>query len=386
MRKQRGLSMNADRGHNAAADPCAGVSELIGSIMLIMVVMTAVALVAVILFSQPMPSKIPNLKYITEVNGSTLYIYHNGGDSLNTGEFNVLLDGVSTSYSISDGSSQWALGKNLVVGISSVPNNVQIVYNASGSGGGVLLSQASANRVNTQNVSPDQAPYLDCSAVKNWDCRFQIPPEIIVDRYMANSSVQKTNFMKNNIISAGGLLGKLNSAQYHFNFTVTEENSTIAWGDSDCSPTTKVDLNPNDKVAIFFRSNAGPDDFIIFGMAPQIWEMAGGGLSEIGIDLTFTNGTTTHTTGSRLCHTWISRYDNLDSTLVIIGQSSGTSYTSLNVNDTFIINGQSGSNITLVNFKPVPNGMFLISWEGSATTPVFVVGWQDKIIKDDIIL
>ncbi|MFA4825486.1 MAG: type IV pilin N-terminal domain-containing protein [Methanoregula sp.] len=376
-------------------DISSGVSETVGAILLVSLVAVLVSIIAISVFSQPVPQKIPSLNFMTGVNSTktTLYLYHNGGDTLTVGEFSVLLDGVPASYTVAGGGNEWSLGKNLIVPISSIPQSVQLIYNntaasgGTGSTGAILLDEASANIVSSENVSADQLPYLDCSAVRNWDCRFEIPPEIIVDRYVTNSTVQMMNFEKNNIASDSGLIGKLNSATYHFNFTVAEANSTIVWGDSDCSPTTRAALQTDDKVGIYFRSNAGPDDFVLFGMAPQIWEMAGGGLSEIGIDITHaSNGTTTKITGSRLCHTYISEYKDLDSTMLIIGRSTGSSETSFIINNTFNIAGQSSSNVTFANFRPVANGMFLVSWGGGGTTPVFVIGWSDSVYKDGSLL
>ena len=189
--------MRIDRNEKQKTDNSAGVSEIIGAILLISVVALAVAIIGVFFFSQPTPTKIPNLNFMTGVNGSTLYLYHNGGDALNVGEFSVLLDGKEASYSVSDRSSQWSLGKNLIVPISSMPQNVQIVYNSSSAGGAVLLDQAAADIVSTVNVTADQLPYLDCSAVRNWDCANQIPPEIISAMNIANITTKRMLLMKN---------------------------------------------------------------------------------------------------------------------------------------------------------------------------------------------
>ena len=46
-------------------DNSSGVSEVIGAILLISVVVLAVAIIAVGLFSQPLPQKIPDARFIT---------------------------------------------------------------------------------------------------------------------------------------------------------------------------------------------------------------------------------------------------------------------------------------------------------------------------------
>jgi len=387
------VSMGCKRGDDRL-DNTSGVSEIIGAILLVSLVVAAVSLVAVILFSQPAPQEIPNLNFMTGMNSSknTLYLYHNGGDTLNAGEFSVLVDGVLSSYTISGGGSQWSLGKNLVVPISPahVPDRVQIIYNGSGMSGspvgsGVVLREAaSTNIVNSANISPDQAPYLDCSAVKNWACADQIPPEIVAAQYKKNLTTQIINFMKNNVNN--GINGKLNSMQYHINFTVSKANSSIMWGAASCASGTRVELNPNDKVSVNFDTNSGPDDFILYGQAPQVWEMAGGLGSKILVTVTFANNSVIDNSGNRLCHTYIDEYSTVESTIVIHGVPvSGTPETSLKVNNTFYIRGPDASNVTLVNFKPLTGGLYLVDWPGSSAAPIFVIGWADQIIRDGVV-
>ncbi|MDP3395129.1 MAG: type IV pilin N-terminal domain-containing protein, partial [Methanoregula sp.] len=193
--KTGGYRLRIDRSVKRKMDTSSGVSETIGAILLVSIVAVLISVIGVILFSQPVPQQIPNLNFMTGTNSSktTLYLFHNGGDSMNVGEFSVMLDGKpASSYCVEGGGSQWSLGKNLVVPItpSTMPQSVQLVYNSSGStggtsscggggGGSVLLDDAAVNIVSSVNVSADQLPYLDCSAVRNWDCADQIPDEIL---------------------------------------------------------------------------------------------------------------------------------------------------------------------------------------------------------------
>jgi len=120
-------------------DTCSGVSEVIGTVLLITLVVTAVGLVATILFSQNTPAEVPSLSFMTGVNSSktTLYLYHNSGDPLGLGSFGVLLDGIpASSFTVASGGTEWSLGTALIVPITIVPKNVQIAYNGTGSTGG----------------------------------------------------------------------------------------------------------------------------------------------------------------------------------------------------------------------------------------------------------
>lgn len=95
-----------------------GVSEVIGSIMLISLVVLAVAIVGVGILSQPPPVQTQYLDVIPGNKTDTLYLYHNGGDSLNSGDFFVRVDGLdyySDNLSIQGGDWPWEIGEMLKV-------------------------------------------------------------------------------------------------------------------------------------------------------------------------------------------------------------------------------------------------------------------------------
>jgi len=376
---KRGEFMRTDRNEKQKTDNSAGVSEIIGAILLISVVALAVAIIGVFFFSQPTPTKIPNLNFMTGVNGSTLYLYHNGGDALNVGEFSVLLDGKAASYSVSGG-GQWSLGKNLIVPISSMPQNVQIVYNSSSAGGSVLLDQAAADIVSTVNVTADQLPYLDCSAVYNWGCADQIPEAIIIAQYRQNVTSMRSNFMKHDV--GGAVRGKTGGVSPYFNITISKDNSSIIMAPSNiCSSGTVYSMNATDKLSLMFTLAGGPGDFVLYGSAPELWEMAVGDGSDITVTLSTADGKPKSgfpTSGRRLCHTYITEYSSVDSTLVVESVGDGTKVANLVVNNTVYINGANSTDISFINFKPTPSGLFMIEYSGLGA-PVFFIGWQDQI-------
>jgi FlaG/FlaF family flagellin (archaellin) len=383
------MPMSSDRWKNKNAGSCDGVSEIIGAIMLVSIVVLLIAVIAVFLYSQPTPHKIPNLNFMTGVSNSktTLYLYHNGGDSLDVGEFSVLLDGVPKSYTVSGGGSQWSLGKNLVIPITSVPKSVQIVYNNTAASGGtgttgaVLLDQASADVVSSVNVSADQAPYLDCSAVRNDLCGDQIPDSILISQYEKRTAAKRIAFMEH-AQSRGTIIGGTTN---HFNFTVSKPNSSINIADAsapNCDGGSHYPLTTGDKVGITFTppppaGSGNPDFFTVYGSAPQIWELTAGGASRIRTTITYANGTTVPFFGRTICHAYISEYSNLDSNLDVTTTTTGR-VTALVVNESHIIEGPNSTVIKLVNVQPIGNGLFLITY-GANTAPIYVIGWADQI-------
>lgn len=370
-----------DRNDKQKPDTSAGVSEIIGAILLISVVALAVAIIGVFLFSQTTPTQIPNLNFMTGVDNTqtTLYLYHNGGDALKVGEFSVLLDGKEASYNVSGGGSKWSLGTNLIVPISGMPQNVQIVYNGTSAGGGsVLLRQAAADIVSTVNVTADQLPYLDCSAATNeWSCAqqmAQVHPEWVSSLYQTNTTSKRISLMQQ-WQSSGTIVG---GTRNHLNFTVSKPNSTIYIADAkspNCDGGTVYPLTTGDKVGIQFKSN--PTSFTVYGSAPQIWEITGGGNSIMKTTINFANGTSKLFDGNPICHAYINEYSILDSTLDVTTTTPGRA-TALIVNESHIIEGPNSIPIKLVNVHPIGNGLFLITY-GANTAPIYVIGWPDAI-------
>lgn len=119
------------------------VSEVIGSVMLISVVVIAIAIIGVVLTSQPLPQKIPALDAIISSNGKdTIRIYHNGGDALLRQEMIILVDGVDSTSNFTvrgSGWTTWSPGESLDYNYGSMPGKVQILY-LSGSSQTVLVS------------------------------------------------------------------------------------------------------------------------------------------------------------------------------------------------------------------------------------------------------
>ena len=113
-------------------DNSSGVSEVIGAILLISVVVLAVAIIAAGLFSQPLPQKIPSVKFIPGNNSVTnnLTIYHDGGESLYKGEYYVKINNERRDdYIITpNGGNIWSVGKSLEFNPVPMGSTIQIFY------------------------------------------------------------------------------------------------------------------------------------------------------------------------------------------------------------------------------------------------------------------
>jgi hypothetical protein len=131
-------------GPRGAGDPARehAVSEVIGTLMLVSVVVISMAIVGTLLLSQPAATEIPHFHAIITNRTTSIYIQHKGGDSLAPGEFQILVDGVDrTSSFTNNGDDPWSVGETLFGSAPAMPASVAIVLNQSGGGAVILLSE-----------------------------------------------------------------------------------------------------------------------------------------------------------------------------------------------------------------------------------------------------
>ena len=355
--------------------PCpeSGVSEVVGAILLISVVVIAVSVIAVVLFSQQTPQKIPNVNIMVGTDNKvppTLYLYHNGGDTLTAGNFDVLVDGEIKPYSISGGGNEWSLGKNLLVPVSTVPKNVVLVYNSSGAGSVVLRSASVNVSVFTGTINPDVMSFPTQSGTCNiGNCS----SDDILDAFMKNVTSNYISFYK----EKGGDIWGSNSNDYHIRFRVTDPNSLSSITYHSAHP-ERINLSNGDTVTITLRNPS--ENFKTFGISPQIWELS---VDRAEIDIQLANGTRLPTiTNEDIIHTFIAGYDpaSFDSTLVI--DASGMSETALTVNSSQVISGSNNQHVVLSNVRPLTVGLFLINQDDSKNGKTYFVGIADEICID----
>ncbi|HUU75566.1 MAG TPA: PKD domain-containing protein [Methanoregulaceae archaeon] len=108
-----------------------GVSELIGAMLLVSLVILGVAIAAVAILSQPPPEDIPQVTALADNQSKTVYLYHDGGDSLLPEEIKTIVNGEDTSFSLAGNESwPWSAGKTLQIDYTGqgMPEYVQLVY------------------------------------------------------------------------------------------------------------------------------------------------------------------------------------------------------------------------------------------------------------------
>jgi len=346
--------------------PDSGVSEVIGAILLISVVIAAVAMVSMVLFSQATPQEVPDVNFMTGTdNSNNLYLFHNGGDSLTQGTFSVLVDGVVQNYVIVGGGTSWSLGQNLLItGIpSGRQHSVAIVYNTSGRGGFVIRSGTannitSANPVNNVDVIASSA----------------YPPVISVPQLMQNLSSSSIVYyrQRNTTITQ--------SPNTYLKFTITQPNSTI-FTTPVCSGSNPLLLNVGDTVTIT-QTNSVSQGFKISGIGSQIWELAA---DSVSLNITTSAGVNRCTVVPLPCvinHTIITGYNNFQSNFSFAtANPQGIYSTALTVYNyttnmtpqlsSQLINRLDANTTTITNISPTSAGFFIFQFDNATRGTYF---------------
>jgi flagellin-like protein len=121
-----------------------GVSEIIGTILLISIVMIGAMIVAVNVLSQPAPQEIPQVQAIVGNDSGHIFIRHNGGDALTPAATIIRIDGSIQPVGSSQitlqrenitiespwSSTPWSIGTTLkITDPLPPPKSVVVVYN-----------------------------------------------------------------------------------------------------------------------------------------------------------------------------------------------------------------------------------------------------------------
>jgi len=390
MMRQRPVSqVPARHRHNDA-----GVSELIGAILLISLVVAMIAIVAVFLNSQAPTREIPHVRFMVGMNSQnppTLFLTHSGGDTLVSGSFSVYVDGVLKPYYLSDGGNEWSIGKNLVIPLptGSSPHNVVLVHNSTGTGATVLGS-VSANLSSPQIIIPrfilpSPTPTPDVNMIFN-DVANITNSSYFIPALQLNLSRNSVSFWKNKMTSGKGISGFTcngvcydnKAAVFSLRLTVTDANSTSSVTYEKPGGSVLIPLSSGDIVNFSF-SGSDVSYLTTFGTATQIWEFAG---NPITLNIRFANGTSLpEEKDVEILHTNVGGYSNLASTMAI--EVWTPSDTALTVNGTQWINGMDSKDILLTNVRPVSIGIYMIASDSKGHN-LYFIGNADKIYFDNV--
>jgi hypothetical protein len=120
------------------------VSEVVGALVLIGIAVLGVSVLLVVLFANPLPTRVPSFYGLISNSSRTIYISHGGGDPLYRGQYKILVDNVDETWnftkSLPDANRTFSHGTVMNATLPRVARRVVMVFNTSWGGGTVLLS------------------------------------------------------------------------------------------------------------------------------------------------------------------------------------------------------------------------------------------------------
>lgn len=338
-----------------------GVSSVIGAVLMISLVVVAVAVISVMLLSQPTAEEIPELSVIAGVNpiANKFTIFHEGGDALTLGTFSLMLDSGSgyedktSDFTLVGGGELWSIGEYMTYdyGAGSPPVGLKIVYHGK-SGDMLLTSVPIAYSGNVTTYGGDTE--IGLSEV--------VPVEDIPEWFAENTSQTSVMYYLQDgdaDFNAGGYL----------EFTITGEGSTYTVEDN-----TPRNLLPGQTMKIVLDSGNGK--IFAYGLGSMFYALRFNDIDLYldGVRVTYQSGwSTLYADNLVYCH--ITEYDPESVTSSLEAEVNVWNiYEALRINGTLIHEGDGGNYPygeiyrTFTNMKPCDTGAFLISspgsWEG----------------------
>lgn len=317
-----------------------GVSEVIGSILLISIVGIAVAIIAIIFLSQPAPVVTQSLNVIPSYANQTLSLYHDGGDTMVRGEYKIrfLPSGDEPVIPI----EMWYIGTTLSIPVVPQPDRILIISTREGQE--TLIKELRIGPIITPGPitprpTPTPGPGDDC--VINFTER------------LGNGSVYFTRDER-------GPTGQTAITGF-INLTI---NGTGSYIYRDGIP--DYPLNPGADISIRFDDG---NNVRIFAIGDRGWSVSG---------FTTVRHNGTQVTGT-LKDIWITSYTNLHSTLTFSAGAGGN-----NEFVRLIMNGSktdemSTSRYRFVNIRPSEPTLFILNYPNAQQRPVFFIGQADEV-------
>ena len=108
-----------------------GVSEILGAVLLISVVVLGLSIAGVVILSIPPPQKTPAISADITRIGNTICIRHEGGDTLQISQARIVVDGNDKAGSFLRSGSVWssfAVGDTLQYTDDKLNNNSSIMF------------------------------------------------------------------------------------------------------------------------------------------------------------------------------------------------------------------------------------------------------------------
>ena len=292
-----------------------GISPIIAEILMVALILLAAVIAYVSIFQLPSLEKIPMVAVDITKDGNLVTLYHKNGDSLEQGTFYVAVNGNRVpdgNVSLVGGAYPYSPGERLVVNSpgGNPVREVKLVY-AVPSVSVVLASAFFPGPAgNTTPLIPTPTPTPTPTP------------------HIPQNSITLNTDRQGDLVTGG-----------YMQFRVTGLYSIITYSQNTYNlnqgDTVRITIG-NDKKGSIYATSGSISDF---------------SFNNVGLSI---NGVSTGSSGN-LKSIWINGYDNYASTLTL-DVPSHKAWTSLVVDGTPLINGDSSSHIQIINLKPTSSG------------------------------
>ena len=200
-----------------------GISEIIGAVLLISVVVLGLSIAGVVILSTPPPQKIPTISADITRIGNTIYIRHEGGNTLQFTDMHIVLDGVDeTGNFTTSGSSSGSTWTSFAVGDTlqytvpydqSIPNNIGLVF-VGGSADQVMTSLEVPTSAVTVLTGPIISGITPASALTGTTASVT---NLAGTRFLSGATVKLTKSGSADIPATSVTVGSSNQISCQFN-------------------------------------------------------------------------------------------------------------------------------------------------------------------------
>ncbi|MEA2034875.1 MAG: type IV pilin N-terminal domain-containing protein [Euryarchaeota archaeon] len=345
------------------------VSEIIGAVLLLGLVIVGVAIIAVFIFSQPMPEEIPSIDLVIS-NVSTpsqekIFVQHNGGDALAKADFTVYADGTpldNDDATISGGNLDWplSLGETLEFNVTSAPENVRVVYTG-GESAAILKSAYQSVPDDVDTGGPDVVP----TAIPTPDPGVD-PEEYLEEHYVEHFLEQ----LESNSVYLSRAERGANTYAYMEGTLGLRINGSGSYVVVEDVP---IVLYDDDLVEIVFEENQ--PNVLIYLVGDKGWSITVDTHVKVYINDIYV--------GNELTESWFVRYKSFTSTLnLAVGNDA--QWTRLIINNVTILDEINSNYFVFYNITPAePTLMTLIFPDTRAKGDrVQFVGLADRVTQN----
>jgi hypothetical protein len=227
----------------------AGVSEIVGTLILIGLMVMGVVIVDMVILSQPRSERIPALEATITNQSALITMTHQGGDTLYKGQYQILVDGVNrtldfnNSNGLSSSDLNWSVGQTLYWNAPDLPHQVIVVYTGSGTGGVEILSTRfpwgvtllpSTNLTTPTPLPPATPPAIPPTPTPTpnppwYNCLWQYRKNITIVRYYVSGSPTPNFPVYINITNDNDLKTYATSSGYDIFFTDASGSTNLPY-------------------------------------------------------------------------------------------------------------------------------------------------------------